>query len=134
MITFSSMPFSLAMRALCSMCCTSLRKIRSRKKSARMGRSGIFGSSGLSPIITTASGRSATSSSAPICLAAPVPISAIAGGITTRMRLSTASVSGSRTQLIRPDSRSDAGSSPTGTCCEGSSTGSIVSDSDMSHP
>src|SRR5882757_1005798 len=126
MITFSSMPFARATRALCSMCCTSLRKIRSRKKSARVGRSGIFGSAGLSPIITRVRGPRATSERVSRSSAAGVPIKATVGGIMSSRFWSTASSRGSLSQLTRPASRSDAGISFRGTCWEGSSVGASV--------
>ncbi len=55
MITFSPSPFSLATRALCSRWVRGMGPNRSRKKSLRVGRSGILGSAGLSPIMNTVS-------------------------------------------------------------------------------
>jgi hypothetical protein len=56
MITFSSRPFSLATLALCSRWVLAMGLKRSRKKSFSAGRSGIFGSAGLSPIMNSVSG------------------------------------------------------------------------------
>ena len=56
MITFSSSPFSLATRALCSRCVLAILLKRRSKKSFSVGRGGIVGSAGLSPIMKTVSG------------------------------------------------------------------------------
>ena len=65
MITFSSSPFSRATLALCSRCVRGIGLNRSRKKSCSVGRSGIVGSAGLSPIMNSVSGCFASASSAP---------------------------------------------------------------------
>ena len=56
MITFSPSPCSLATRALCSRCVLAILLKRSWKKSPSVGREGIVGSAGLSPIMKTVSG------------------------------------------------------------------------------
>src|SRR5690348_5912255 len=119
MITFSSSPCSRASVALCSMWLVPVLLSRSAKKSFSAGRSGIAGSAGLSPIMTSASGPRACVIKAPWQPLSPVPIVATAGGTMTRRLRSTASSSGSRIQFASPASRTEAGSSAGGTWAEG---------------